>query len=261
MSPIRFVLRSADPQRLATFYRDALGFSVGDATTGPSRTIPLRLGAQQVEIVAVPPDAAPYPADSTSNDSWFQHLALVATDIGAAHERLAAIPGWTPISTGGGPVLLPPSSGGVRAFKFRDPDGHPLELLEFPPGKIPAAWSRFGRGDGPLVGIDHSALVVSNLAASLDYYGKLGFLVLAESENAGPEQDALDGAVSVAVSVRALSRSDVPPHLELLAYREPPVRRGPIEPDGVADTRTVLDEAGACVRDPDGHAVMVGPGG
>lgn len=35
---------------------------------------------------------------------------------------------------------LPESSGGVTAFKFRDPDGHPLELLAFPDGKVPSRW-------------------------------------------------------------------------------------------------------------------------
>ncbi len=257
MSPIRFTLNSADPQRLAAFYRDALGFSVGTPATDTPRTVALLLGAQRIDVIAAPPGAAPYPAGSTSHDSWFQHLALVATDIDAAYTRLVATPGWTPISTSDRPVQLPPSSGGVRAFKFRDPEGHPLELLQFPPGKTPPPWSDFGPDDGPLVGIDHSALVIADLARSLSFYERIGFAVIAESENTGPEQDALDGAVSVHVSVRALSRSDGPPHLELLAYRSPAVRVGPVEPDGVACTRTVLDETGTAAHDPDGHALIV----
>ena len=37
-----------------------------------------------------------------------------------------------------GPQLLPktiPNAGGIRAFYFKDPDGHPLEILQFPPDK------------------------------------------------------------------------------------------------------------------------------
>jgi hypothetical protein len=44
---------------------------------------------------------------------------------------------------------------GVVTFKFRDPEGHPLELLEFPPGNMPAAWRR-RQGVGPCLGNDHS---------------------------------------------------------------------------------------------------------
>ena len=53
--------------------------------------------------------------------------------------NLSAAAGWRPISEGG-PQLLPPSNGAVRAFKFRDPDGHPLELIWFPPGQGRAVW-------------------------------------------------------------------------------------------------------------------------
>ena len=41
--------------------------------------------------------------------------------------------------TVGGPIRLPCASGGARAFKFRDEDGHPLELLEFHPEDRPRA--------------------------------------------------------------------------------------------------------------------------
>ena len=44
---------------------------------------------------------------------------------------------FRPISPDGR-VRLPDNSGGVTAYKFRDHDGHPLELLEFPQGRIPS---------------------------------------------------------------------------------------------------------------------------
>ena len=39
--------------------------------------------------------------------------------------------------------LLPawnPNASGIRAVYFRDPDGHPLELIQFPPGKGDPRW-------------------------------------------------------------------------------------------------------------------------
>ena len=54
--------------------------------------------------------------------------------IWGGYARLSAHAGWTTISTDG-PQLLPASSGGVTAYKFRDPEGHPLELIAFPPGR------------------------------------------------------------------------------------------------------------------------------
>ena len=41
------------------------------------------------------------------------------------------------------PQLLPktiPNAAGIRAFYFRDPDGHPLEMLQFPPDKGDPKW-------------------------------------------------------------------------------------------------------------------------
>ena len=72
----------------------------------------------------------PYPENATAADLCFQHFALVTRDAAAAWERARAH-GATPISIGG-PVTLPASAGGVTAVKFRDPEGHPLEFLQFP---------------------------------------------------------------------------------------------------------------------------------
>jgi len=70
----------------------------------------------------------------------------------AAHARVLADARAQPISQDG-PQTLPPVDGSVRAWKFRDPDGHPLELLWFPPGGGRAVW----RGHPPgavFLGID-----------------------------------------------------------------------------------------------------------
>ena len=70
------------------------------------------------------PSFAPHPR--------FQRAAIVARDLDAAWRRLMA---FQPVSiTIGGPQRLPERAGSVAAFKFRDPDGHSLELIAFPVG-------------------------------------------------------------------------------------------------------------------------------
>lgn len=265
----RFSLTSADPGRLARFYADAFGFE--PAATWRQDALPygvpgqaavqrLRLGLQEVELVGFEQPGAPYPAASTSHDGWFQHLALVVADMAAACERLSRLGGWQAISRGG-PVALPESSGGVTAFKFRDPEGHPLELLAFPPGRAPAAWS--GRpGTTPCLGIDHSAIVVADEARSLAFYAGLGLAATTRSLNQGPAQVRLDDAPEVVVGVVGLEPPAAPPHLELLAYRMPPVRPDAAGAADVACTRTVVipvdtSEPLRMLCDPDGHRVML----
>ena len=265
----RFSLTSADPGRLARFYGDAFGFepvarerqdALFYGVPGRAEVHRLRLGLQEIELVGFERAGAPYPAGSTSHDGWFQHLALVVSDMTAAHERLSRQDGWQTISRGG-PVVLPQSSGGVTAFKFRDPEGHPLELLLFPPGGAPAAWSGRSAGSTPCLGIDHSAIVVADEGRSLAFYTGLGLAVSARSANHGAEQVRLDDAPEVAVGVVGLDPPAVPPHLELLAYRHPPVRPGSAGAADIACTRTVViadpSEPARMLSDPDGHRVML----
>ena len=136
-----FALVTADLARLVQFYTRVLGFAVRGAVTridpaeiallglvGAGQRQTLSLGDQILWIDQFEQAGRPYPVNSDAASLWFQHLALVVDDIHGAFGRVRDI---TPISHGG-PQLLPASSGGVRAFKFRDPDGHPLELLQFP---------------------------------------------------------------------------------------------------------------------------------
>jgi hypothetical protein len=53
----------------------------------------------------------------------------------------------------------------VTAFKFRDHDGHPLELLAFPEGRVPGP-GRTANGTGPFLGVDHTAIAVRDTARS-----------------------------------------------------------------------------------------------
>jgi len=298
---LRVGMTVSDLRRAEAFYRDGLGFVrgsetviddpawallMGVASAATARTLRMRLGAQEVELVAFDPPGRLYPDVRTAEDEWFQHVAIVVADMEGAYTQLERLSPAS-ISTDG-PQLLPPNTGGVTAFKFRDPDGHPLELLHFPPGVSDSAW-RHGKGLRPL-GYDHSAIVVENIERSLAFYTDLlGFRVGGRSLNKGVEQDRLDGLKDCVVDVVGLEPADVPtPHLELLHYRQPPGRAPStdVQATDIASTRQVLrvddldglvgrlEEAGAVfvspgivtlgngeraasVRDPDGHMIML----
>jgi catechol 2,3-dioxygenase-like lactoylglutathione lyase family enzyme len=202
----------------------------------------LRRGSQVLELVATDPLGASLPPDSRGNDSWFQHCALATEDVAAAHARLCGF-AFTPISSGG-PVLLP---GGIAAFKFRDRDFHPLELIQLPRGALAT------RG-----GIDHSAIVVADVARSVAFYAGLGLRVGARQLNEGPAQDALDGLSGVAVDVVALQPQVAAPHVELLFYRRPAGRVAGVAADAVGASRLVFrGDAEGFFQDPDGHWVRL----
>src|SRR5271170_312493 len=137
----------------------------------------LRLGRERIELLEFTDSAGrPYPSDSTSTDLWFQHMAIIVNDMTDAHQRVMANRRLRPISRNG-PVHLPDNSGGVTAFKFRDHDGHPLELLAFPQGHVPGAW-RDASGAGSFLGVDHTAIAVSDTAGSTMSFGSVfGFSV------------------------------------------------------------------------------------
>jgi catechol 2,3-dioxygenase-like lactoylglutathione lyase family enzyme len=214
------------------FYSGALGFSVtnealiDDPAWSELMGIPgargyaaiLRLGEQELELLTFNPPGHPYPSASRSIDLWFQHLAIVVADMKAAYAQLCRHP-LVAISECG-PQRLPPNTGSVIAFKFRDPDGHPLELIQFPPGTGYASWQQ---KQGIFLGIDHSAVDIADMDQSLDFYtGSLGLSVASRSINSGLEQERLDDTSDVVVEVVALHPGmEGPPHVELLGYEKP----------------------------------------
>jgi catechol 2,3-dioxygenase-like lactoylglutathione lyase family enzyme len=293
---LRIALNVADLARARAYYCDALGFAtvradepVADWTRLLAdeevrvRTARLRLGRQELELVEYDPPGVEYPPGSSAADLWFQHVAIVTHDIATAYRRLNRY-GATEI-TQGGPQRLPPAVGAVAAFKFRDPEGHPLELIQFPRGVGDPEWQ--SASGGPTLGIDHSALSVGDAERSLAFYGCLGLDARARQVNSGPEQDRLDGLSNVVVDVIGLQpAAERTPHVELLCYSTP--RGRPCNPScrarDIANSRLIVqveDLIGlvqalgslgcvaspvvelaskvhaALVQDPDGHAVVL----
>jgi catechol 2,3-dioxygenase-like lactoylglutathione lyase family enzyme len=293
---LRIGLNVADLPRAIAFYRDALGFAtVAEEEADPSwarllagdgvraRVARLRLGAEELELAAFDPPGARYPPDSTAADIWFQHVAIVTNDMAAARRRLK--PHDTTAITQGGPQQLPPAAGAVVAYKFRDPDGHPLELIHFPEGIGDPVW-QCASGE-PTIGIDHSALSVSDAGSSRAFYASLGLAPRSRQIDTGPEQDRLDGLSNVVVDVIELSPAAArTPHVELLRYHIPRGRpcapnRGPRD---IADSRLIFQvedltglvqalapaaavaslvlelasgSRATLVRDPDEHAIVL----
>jgi catechol 2,3-dioxygenase-like lactoylglutathione lyase family enzyme len=196
----------------------------------------LRLGRDWIELLEFMDSAGrPYPPDSTSTDLWFQHVAIIVNDMPDAYQRVMANRRFQPISREG-PVRLPDSSGGVTAFKFRDHDGHPLELLAFPDGRVPGEW-RTANGTGSFLGVDHTAIAISDTARSTRFFSSVfGFSAGTRTENRGPEQDALDDVNDVQVSVTRLAPDRATPRLELLHYHSG--TRRPIPPDTASNDIT-----------------------
>lgn len=263
MSGIEAVrLVTADADRLASFYESALGFRrdgddispVDPFTPGAGRLMRLSLGRERIELLETVPPARPAAAVA-ANDIRFQHFAMIAPDMDAAWRGLGREDGWSPI-TRNGPQRLPASSGGVTAFKFRDPEGHPLELLAFPEGRVPERWqdrAQAGNAGGTLLGIDHTAIVVSDTKASIRHYAAAGFRHVGGSVNTGAEQAALDDVPDPWVEVTSLqAEGAASPHLELLCYG-PPDRCDMVEDADPLATRIVMEPSGGGLRDPDGH--------
>jgi catechol 2,3-dioxygenase-like lactoylglutathione lyase family enzyme len=184
------------------------------------RAVRLRLGDESIELMQfLAPRGRPFPSDSRSNDRWFQHVAIIVSDMSAAYSRLRR---FNVEHASSGPQRLPdwnPNAGGIEAFYFRDPDGHYLEILAFPAGKGLPKWHQ--ASDRLFLGIDHTAIVISDTAASLRFYRDvLGLRVVGSSENYGTEQEHLNNVFGAHLRITSL-RAARGPGVEFLEYVAP----------------------------------------
>jgi len=184
------------------------------------RIVRMQLGNEYVDLTEyLTPHGRPIPADSRSNDLWFQHIAIVVRDMDQAFEKLHALEVQF-VSTA--PQTLPPSipaAAGIRAFYFRDPDQHNLELIYFQPGKGDARWQE--KTDKLFLGIDHTAIGIANTEASLKFYRDLlGLRKAGESENLGTEQEHLNQVFGAHLRITGM-RASAGPGIEFLEYLTP----------------------------------------
>jgi catechol 2,3-dioxygenase-like lactoylglutathione lyase family enzyme len=230
----------SDMDRSVAFYRDVLTFKpVSDVEVDGAeydqlwglfgvraRVVRLQLGDQALELIEFlsPPDVRPIAAPSYSNDLWFQHFAIVVRDMDQAwahlrhyHVRqISPRPQTIPISN--------PTAAGIKAIKFRDPDGHNLELLWFPDGKGHPTWHK--PGDALFLGIDHTAMTVRSTEHSMTFYRDLlGMTVAAGTVNMGTEQQHLDSLPGARARVTGINPVMGPPGLEFLEYELPAAGR------------------------------------
>jgi len=184
------------------------------------RVVRMRLGDEHIELMQfLAPRGRPIPIDSHSNDRWFQHIAIVVSNMSAAYTRLRS---FHVEHASSAPQRLPdwnPNAAGIEAFYFRDPDEHNLEVLAFPPGKGMPKWHE--RRDQLFLGIDHTAIVVSDTEASLRFYRDvLGLRVAGTSENYGTEQEHLNNVFGAHLRITSL-RASQGPGVEFLEYLVP----------------------------------------
>ena len=289
--------------RSVAFYENALDFKkvseqviidkTYDALTGVFGTrvkvATLQLGQETIRLEQyLSPQGRPLPIDSRSYDLWFQHFSIVVKDMDQAFKHLQSV-SYQAISSD--PQTIPEfnkGAAGIKAFKFKDPDRHPLELIYFPADIGRAIWHK--TNDQLLLGIDHSAIAIENTERSLAFYcDLLGFNITDQGVNSGDTQEKLDNAFGAVVRITSLrAESSTGPSVEFLQYLTPAgglAAPADAKPNDIAHVHTVLivdnikqladtlTKYGAkfissqvvkfngtselMIKDPDGHAVML----
>lgn len=256
------------------------------------RVVRLKLGDETLELTEyLTLQGRQIPVDSRSNDRWFQHIAIIVSDMDKAYAHLRANK-VRHASTA--PQTLPSyitAAAGIRAFYFKDFDNHVLEILSFPPDKGAPRWHELEKSGRLFLGIDHTAIVVGDTEASLRFYrDELGLRVAGESINYGPEQEHLNNVFGAKLHISGLATPQPGINVEFLEYLAPTNGRPypqdsrsndlwhwqtsfetrgidrffrSIKPEYIS-TGTVLFASpvldfnrASVVRDPDGHAVRL----
>lgn len=203
--------------KMAHFFENVLGYQhvqewhwpkhafdqLFELPTGEAKIARLQLGEESSYLLEFSPShPLPHYFEFNSHDLYFQHIAIVVSNMEKAHQKVMdsgvkaisedhqTIPEWNE------------AAAGVKAFYFRSPEGHPLELIYFPPGKGKEKWQN------PhllFLGIDHTAIVVSQTEASiLFYHDFLGMEPIGGSLNYSETQEKLSGVTDPKVEITNL---------------------------------------------------------
>lgn len=256
------------------------------------RIAKLKLGGEVLELTEyLTPQGRRVPVDSRGNDRWFQHVAIIVSDMDKAYALLRAHK-VRHVSTG--PQTLPAyinGAAGIRAFYFKDFDDHVVEILSFPPDKGSPKWHELEKTGKLFLGIDHTAIAVASTDESLKFYRDLlGLSVAGTSDNYGPEQEHLNNVRGARLHITGLKTREPGINVEFLEYKYPTdgrpfpadTRGGDLwhwqttfstvglQPffvsyrpifvsDGVVD---IMDDRlgfgrATMIRDPDGHAIRL----
>jgi catechol 2,3-dioxygenase-like lactoylglutathione lyase family enzyme len=230
-----------DMDRSIEFFRDVLEFELesdvevdGEAYEHlygifgvRLRVVIMKLGEERIELTEfLVPKGRPVPPDSRSNDRWFQHIAIITHDMERAYAHLRQ---YKVRHVSSGPQTLPEwnhDAGGIKAFYFLDPDGHVLEILQFPDKKGNAKWrerATKASADHLFLGIDHTAIVIDDTKQSLSFYRDwMGLRVAGTSHNYGPEQERLNNVFGARLSITSLATGgNEGPAIEFLEYEAP----------------------------------------
>lgn len=294
-----------DMDRSLQFYTGVLGFNkISDHEyTGGTyeklqgvfglniRVARLQLGDEFVELTDyLTTGGRSIPEDAKSNDLFFQHIAIVVSDMEKAFQHVKK---YNVEFVSASPQTLPksiPAAEGIKAFYFHDPDNHNLELIYFPKGKGQEKWQQ---NNGKLfLGIDHTAIGVSSTDNSHRFYSALlGIERKGDSWNKGVEQEHLNNVEGASLHITGY-RAAAGPGIEFLQYLHPgPGRTYPTDSRAddiwhwqttliVIDATTIYNKLMSegykfiseglvyqdvngfptisfIVRDPDGHAMLI----
>src|SRR4051812_39477364 len=184
------------------------------------RVVRMQLGDEQIELTDyLTSGGRSIPEDAQSNDLYFQHIAIVVSDMDKAYEHLRK---YMVMHVSTTTQTIPASNvaaAGIRAFYFHDPDMHNLELIYFPKGKDQPKWQN---SNGKIfLGIDHTAIGISNTENSLHFYqDMLGIQRKGETWNMGMEQAHLNAVENARLHITGL-RAESGAGTEFLQYIQP----------------------------------------
>ena len=223
-----------DMNRAEKFYEEVLGFKkIADQEYSGaayeklegifglhSRVVKLQLGDEFIELTDyLTAGGRSIPEDQKSNDLFFQHIAIVVSDMDKAFVQLKKY-NVEFVSTA--PQTLPitnVAAAGIKAFYFHDADNHNLELIWFPKGKGNPKWQN--SNNKIFLGIDHTAIGVSNTENSQKFYMDiLGIERKGDSWNFGTEQEHLNNVEGASLHITGF-RAAEGPGVEFLQYLKP----------------------------------------